>query len=64
MTTLYFLNNSNTFSARSQLIIGCSSFSYLFYILVIRAKIDEEAYFKGVDFVFVAFYKNNLEQSQ
>jgi len=56
----YLLNASNTFGARSQLIIGRATFSCLYYILVIGGKVDEEAYFTGVDVDFDETFGNKL----
>lgn len=56
----YLMNASNTFGARSQLIIGRTTFSCMYYILVIGGKVDEDAYFTGVSVDFDEVFNNKL----
>ena len=44
----------------SQLLIGRSTFSCTYYIVIIGGKMDKEAYFTGVDVDFDETYGNKL----
>ena len=56
----YLLNLSNTPGPSNMWIIGRSTFSCMFYIMVIGGKVDKEAYFTGVDVDFDETYGNKL----
>jgi len=56
----FLLNASNTFGSRSEIIIGRSTFSCKYYILVIGGKVDEDAYFTHFDVDWEDKYTNKL----
>lgn len=56
----YLLNNYNTFSAKSRLLVGRSTFSCRHYILIIGGNIDLEAYFTGIDTDIEERFHNKL----
>lgn len=56
--TWYLLNASNVFGSRRELLIGRSTYSCRYYILVISGKIDEEAYFSHIDVGWEERYGN------
>jgi len=56
----YLLNSSNTFASRNRLLIGRTTFSCQYFILVIGGKVDEEAYFTHLEVDFEERYNNKL----
>jgi hypothetical protein len=56
----YLLNASKTFSEKSRLIIGRSTHSCQYYILVIGGQVDEEAYFTHIEVDYEERYSDKL----
>ena len=56
----YLLNNGTTFGSKTPLLIGRSTFSCKYYILVVGGKVDEEAYFQAIDVDYEERYGNKI----
>lgn len=58
--TWYLLNASNTFLAQNRLIIGRSSFSCQYFILIIGGQVDEHSFITHIEAEFTQRYDNKL----
>lgn len=56
----YILNASNTFNTRNRLLIGRTTYSCQYFILIIGGRVDEDAYFTHLEIEFEPRYANKL----
>ena len=56
----FLMNASHAFAAKNRLLIGRTTFSCMYFILVIGGKVDEDAYFTHLEIEFEERYGNKL----